>query len=483
MEVRLALTSAAAIDTEALILLETEGSVRPDLRKALASSYASGEIKGKFLEFTLIHGVAGFQASRILVAGTGKPGKLTEAGMAKLAGAAVRFLKGKGLRNAAMALEGDFSSTGFVEAAARGAVTGNWEPDYLRTVREELPRPIEKITIVASGTGLESALERGQIVGEAANVARDIAVEPPNLLTPLALADRARAVAAANGLTIEVLERDRMQQLGMGALLGVAIGSAQPPALIVLSYKPATATSGSHLALIGKGVTFDTGGISIKPADGMEKMKYDMAAGAAAIGAMQAIARLKPSVAVTALIPAVENMPGSRAQRPGDIVTSLSGKTVEVLNTDAEGRLILCDTITYAKQLGCTHLVDAATLTGAIAVALGSVRAGVFSNDEELAAKWLAASETAGEPMWRMPLDDEYREQLKSVYADIQNIGTRWGGACTAAMFLKEFAGDTPWVHVDVAGTAWLDEAKAWLAKGPTAVPLGSFVNLVMNWK
>ena len=251
----------------------------------------------------------------------------------------------------------------------------------------------------------------------------------------------------------------------------------------MLSYKPATATSGSHLALIGKGVTFDTGGISIKPADGMEKMKYDMAAGAAAIGAMQAIARLKPSVAVTALIPAVENMPGSRAQRPGDIVTSLSGKTVEVLNTDAEGRLILCDTITYAKQLGCTHLVDAATLTGAIAVALGSVRAGVFSNDEELAAKWLAASETAGEPMWRMPLDDEYREQLKSVYADIQNIGTRWGGACTAAMFLKEFAGDTPWVHVDVAGTAWLDEAKAWLAKGPTAVPLGSFVNLVMNWK
>ena len=483
MEVRLALTSAAATDTEALILLETEGSVRPDLQKALASSYASGEIKGKFLEFTLVHGVAGFKATRILIAGTGKPGKLTEAGMAKLAGAAIRFLKGKGLRNAALVLEGDFSSAGFVEAAARGAVTGNWEPDYLRTIREDLPRPIEKITIVASGTGVESAMERGQIVGEAANVARDIAVEPPNLLTPLALADRARAVAAANGLTIDVLDRDRMQQLGMGALLGVAMGSAQPPALIVLTYKPATTTSGSHLALIGKGVTFDTGGISIKPADGMEKMKYDMAAGAAAIGAMQAIARLKPSVAVTALIPAVENMPGSRAQRPGDIVTSLSGKTVEVLNTDAEGRLILCDAITYAKQLGCTHLVDAATLTGAIAVALGQVRAGVFSNDEELAAKWLAASETAGEPMWRMPLDDEYREQLKSVYADIQNIGTRWGGACTAAMFLKEFAGDTPWVHVDVAGTAWLDEAKAWLAKGPTAVPLGSFVNLVMNWK
>jgi leucyl aminopeptidase len=274
----------------------------------------------------------------------------------------------------------------------------------------------------------------------------------------------------------------------MGTLLGVAMVSAQPPVMIVMSYKPASGASnsgtpGAHLALIGKGVTFDTGGISIKPADGMEKMKYDMCGGAAVIGAMQAISRLKPSVAVTGIIPAVENMPGGRAQRPGDIVTSLSGKTVEVLNTDAEGRLILCDAITWAKQLGCTHIVDAATLTGAIVVGLGNVRSGVFSNNDDLASKWLAASESAGEGMWRMPLDDEYREQLKSVYADIQNIGTRWGGACTAAMFLKEFAGDTPWVHVDVAGTAWLDDAKPWLSKGPTATPLGTFVNFVTNWK
>jgi leucyl aminopeptidase len=181
-------------------------------------------------------------------------------------------------------------------------------------------------------------------------------------------------------------------------------------------------------------------------------------------------------------VPAVENMPGSRAQRPGDIVRSLSGKTIEVLNTDAEGRLILCDAITYAKQLGCTHMVDAATLTGAIAVALGHTSSGVFSNNDPLLARWMAASKEAGEKMWHMPLDDEYRDQLKTVYADIQNIGTRWGGACTAAMFLKEFAGDTPWVHVDVAGTAWLDDAKPFLAKGPTGIPLGSFVNLALNW-
>jgi leucyl aminopeptidase len=293
-------------------------------------------------------------------------------------------------------------------------------------------------------------------------------------------------MAEANGLEFEVLDQDRMRQLGMGALLGVAQGSAEPPALIVMQYKPASPSpqhTGIHLGLVGKGVTFDTGGISIKPSDGMEKMKYDMAGAAAVIGAMQAIAHLKPGIAVTGIIPAVENMPGDRAQRPGDIVTSLSGKTIEVLNTDAEGRLILADAITYAKQLGCTHLVDTATLTGAVVVALGNLRSGVFTNNEELFQKWMDASQQAGERMWHMPLDEEYRELLKTVYADIGNIGGRYGGACTAAMFIKEFVGDTPWVHVDVAGTAWLDDAKPWLAKGPTGTPVGSFVHLAMEWK
>jgi len=236
------------------------------------------------------------------------------------------------------------------------------------------------------------------------------------------------------------------------------------------------------LGLVGKGVTFDTGGISIKPSDGMEKMRYDMAGGAAVLGAMQAIAQLKPSIPVTAFVPAVENMPGSRAQRPGDIVTTLSGKTVEVLNTDAEGRLILIDTLTYALRLGCTHLVDAATLTGAVVVALGAVNVGAFTNNQPFLDKLLGAAKSEGEKMWQLPLDDEYKEALKSSFADLHNIGGRPGGSITAAMFIGDFAGDTPWVHLDIAGTAWLDDAKPYMAKGATGVGVRTFVKLAESW-
>ena len=269
----------------------------------------------------------------------------------------------------------------------------------------------------------------------------------------------------------------------MGSLLGVAQGSAEPPALIVVRYRPAVAPkSTDHLGLVGKGVTFDTGGVSIKPAEGMEKMKYDMAGGAAVLGAMRAIAQLKPSIPVTAFVPAVENMVGSRAQRPGDIVTSLDGKTVEVLNTDAEGRLILIDAITYAIRQGCTHLVDAATLTGAIVVALGHVNIGAFTNNEELLGRVMAAARAEGEKMWHMPLDDDYKELLKSAFADLANIGGRYGGAISAAWFLKEFAEDTPWVHLDIAGTAWLDDAKPYMAKGPSGVCVRTFTRLALGW-
>ncbi|MGH9593013.1 MAG: M17 family metallopeptidase, partial [Bryobacteraceae bacterium] len=266
-------------------------------------------------------------------------------------------------------------------------------------------------------------------------------------------------------------------------LLGVAQGSDEAPALIVVRYRPATAPKTTdHLGLVGKGVTFDTGGVSIKPADGMEKMKYDMAGGAAVLGAMQAIAQLKPAIPVTGLVPAVENMVGSRAQRPGDIVKSLSGKTIEVLNTDAEGRLILNDAITYAQQLGCTHLVDVATLTGAIVVALGNINMGVFTNNDAMVARVLAASKAEGERAWNMPMDEEYKDLLKSAFADLANIGGRAGGAISAATFLKEFAGDTPWVHLDIAGTAWLDEAKPAMSKGPSGVCVRTFTRLAMNW-
>jgi len=264
--------------------------------------------------------------------------------------------------------------------------------------------------------------------------------------------------------------------------LGVAQGSAEPPVLIVIRYKPAAAKSADHLGLVGKGVTFDTGGVSIKPSEGMEKMKYDMSGGAAMIGAMQAIAQFKPAVTVTAFIPCVENMVGSRAQRPGDIVTAMSGKTIEVLNTDAEGRLILADALAYARQQGCTHLVDAATLTGAVVVALAHIHVGVFANNDALQDRVLKAAKAEGERMWPLPMDDDYKEYLKSAFADLGNIGGRWGGAITAAIFLKEFAEDTPWVHLDIAGTAWLDDAKPYLAKGPAGVPVRTLVRLAMDW-
>ena len=497
MELKFTLAHSGASQTQAdaVVLLAWEGTRHADIEKSFAGLYEAGEITGKVKELTLLHAVPGFAASRVLLTGLGKREKFDGNVLRKVAGTAARFLKDKGLRTIAFVLDPSdpdqpLDAPEQIAAVAEAAALALWEPDVLKTEKDSTSTVSEIIVATANPdvspsdkARLATVLEQSRIVSEAACLARDISVQPPNLLTPLNMAERARRVAAEGGLSCDVLDRERMKQLGMGALLGVAQGSAEPPALIVLQYKPENATSGDHLALIGKGVTFDTGGISIKPSDGMEKMKYDMAAGAAVIAAMQAIARLKPGVAVTGIVPAVENMPGSRAQRPGDIVTSLSGKTIEVLNTDAEGRLILADAITWAKQLGCTHLVDAATLTGAVVVALGTACSGVFANDEQLLERWMTASKDAGERMWHMPLYDDYREQLKTVYADIGNIGGRWGGACTAAIFLKEFVGETPWIHVDVAGTAWLDDAKSSMAKGPTGIPVGSFIHLVLNWK
>lgn len=488
MKLKLAGPDHAGLECDALVLLEFEGSPRTDLPQSVTIFRESGEISGKPRQFTLLHGLAGHKARRVVIAGAGKREKFEIASLWKLSGAVARFLKEKGVSTAAIALEAGFDSADHVSAAAQGFIEGVWEPDALKTADKDGARAITDLTIaVPSVSGaLEAALSAGQIIGEAANLTRNISVEPPNVLTPLALADRARAMAKANGLSCDVLDTDRMKQLGMGALLGVAQGSAEPGALIVIEYKPENPSqdaASTKLALIGKGVTFDTGGISIKPAEGMEKMKYDMCGAAAVIGAMQAIAQLKPSIPVLGVIPTVENMPGSKAQRPGDIVKSLSGKTIEILNTDAEGRLILADAITYAKQLGATHLVDAATLTGAIVVALGHHFSGIFANNDEFLARWSAAAKSSGEKMWHMPVDDDYREQLKTVYADIGNIGGRAGGASTAAAFLREFVGDTPWIHVDIAGTAWLDDEKPWMAKGPTAIPLATFVRLAQDWK
>jgi leucyl aminopeptidase len=290
-------------------------------------------------------------------------------------------------------------------------------------------------------------------------------------------------MAREAGLAVEILDEKRLAELKMGTLLGVASGSVEPPRMIVITYTPSNAKpEGPVLALVGKAVTFDTGGISIKPANDMEKMKFDMAGGAAMLGVMRVLAQLKPAIKVICIIPSVENMPGGRAQKPGDVQIAMSGKSVEVINTDAEGRLILADALHYARQLGATHIVDAATLTGAIVVALGHVNTGVFGTDDAFTQKVLTCAKVAGEKMWHLPLDDEYRELIKSTIADIQNVGGRWGGAISAAWFLREFTGDTPWVHLDIAGTAWLDDAKPWMGKGGTGVAVRTLVELAMNF-
>jgi leucyl aminopeptidase len=270
----------------------------------------------------------------------------------------------------------------------------------------------------------------------------------------------------------------------MGAFWSVSQGSEEPPALIVLTYKPAYAKKdGPVLGLVGKGITFDSGGISLKPGDNMEKMKYDMAGGAAMIGAMRAIALLKPSVKVIGVVCAAENMPDGKAQKPGDVQTAMSGKTIEIINTDAEGRLVLADGLSYAKQLGATHLIDAATLTGACVVALGYHNAGAFSNDDETYAKFDTALATSGEKFWRLPLGEEYAEQIKSEIGDIKNTGGRWGGASTAAEFLKVFAEETPWIHLDIAGMAWVEDSRPYIAKGPSGVAVRSIVEWVRKFE
>ncbi len=482
MDTKLLYQPLAQVEADAVaVVLFEEEAASADLKFASAwfdELKTSGEFLGKSGELAVLHQPQGLKAKRLVAVGGGKKAQFDSAALRKAAGSTVRTLKQKGVKSLAWILEGRDA-----EAAVEGALLGNFEPDQHKTKTDAKPLDAFHVVAAANGAEIEKSFERGKILAECQNFTRELVNEPANLLTPMVLADKAKAMAAESGLECEILDQDRMMQLGMGSLLGVAQGSANPPALIIVRYKPATAPkSTDHLALIGKGVTFDTGGYSIKPADGMEKMKYDMAGGAAVLGAMRAISKLKPSIPVTAFVPAVENMVASNAQRPGDIVKSLDGKTIEVLNTDAEGRLILIDAITYAKRAGCTHLVDAATLTGAIVVALGHVNIGAFTNNEDFLARVMNAAKGEGEKMWHMPLDDEYKELLKSAFADLANIGGRWGGAISAAWFLREFVDDTPWVHLDIAGTAWLDEAKPFMAKGPSGVCVRTFVKLALAW-
>jgi leucyl aminopeptidase len=462
------------------------------VREAAKDVIASGEVTAKPFETTLLHRPAGLKAKRLLLVGGGKAKAFSGAELRKLAGTAVRTLKGKSIPSFAVVVpETGIAASEAVRAIVEGAFIGDFDPGYYKSDRKnnkDNGQKIDAITIVVDKVSpgdtksLEAAMQTARIVAESQNFARDLINEPSNRMTPTILAERAKKMAEEVGLKCEDYGADKIRQLKMGAFWGVAQGSDEPPALIVLRYEPRDAAKDVHLGLVGKGVTFDTGGISIKPADGMEKMKYDMAGAATMIGVIRAVALLKPKVKVTAIICATENMPSGKAQKPGDVQIAMSGKSIEIINTDAEGRLILADGLTYARQLGCTHLVDAATLTGAVVVALGYVNAGIFASDDDMYERFSKANQQAGEKMWRLPLDDEYKENLKSNIADMVNAGSRYGGAIFAAMFLKEFAEDTPWIHLDIAGTAWMEDSKPWIAKGPSGIALRSLVEFVNGW-
>src|SRR5467141_232178 len=400
------------------------------VREAAKDVISSGEVTGKMFETTLLHRPTGLKAKRLLLLGGGKAKNFSAAELRKLAGAAVRTLKGKSIRSFAFAIpQNGVSGPEGVRSVVEGVFVGDFDPDYYKSDRKD--QKIDSVTVIAQGdqSMLKQALDIGRVVGESQNFTRDLVNEPSNRMTPTMMAERAKKMAHEVGLKCETNGADKIKELKMGAFWGVAQGSDEPPALIVLRYEPAGAVDKIHLGLVGKGITFDTGGISIKPADGMEKMKYDMAGGATMIGVMRAIALLKPKVKVTAIICATENMPSGKAQKPGDVQIAMSGKSIEIINTDAEGRLVLADGLCYARQLGCTHLVDAATLTGAVVVALGYVNAGIFASDDQMYDRFANANKQAGEKMWRLPLDDEYKENLKSNIADMVNAGSRWGGA------------------------------------------------------
>jgi leucyl aminopeptidase len=504
MKTNLSSTTPSQLETDCLVVVvldRTEDRSEKDkpapsvecddavVREAAKGIIASGEVTGKSFETTLLHNPAGLKAKRLLLIGGGKAKKFSAAELRKTAGTAIRALKVKSIRSFAFAHGAGYGvpSPSAVRAIVEGVNIGDFDPGYYKSDRKDKDKEkIDAVIIVVQNAdeqkSLASALETGRIIAESQNFTRDLVNEPSNLMTPTILAERAKKMASEVGLKCETYGTDKIKELKMGAFWGVAQGSDEPPALIILRYEPEGATKDVHLGLVGKGVTFDTGGISIKPADGMEKMKYDMAGAATMIGAMRAIALLKPKVKVTAVVCATENMPSGKAQKPGDVQIAMSGKSIEIINTDAEGRLILADGLSYARQLGCTHLVDAATLTGAVVVALGYVNAGIFASTDEMYERFAKANQQAGEKMWRMPLDDEYKELIKSNIADMQNAGSRYGGAIFAAMFLKEFAEDTPWIHLDIAGTAWMEENKPWIAKGPSGIALRSLVEFVKGW-
>ena len=486
---------ATAKDGPAMPVLLTTSDAITD---AAAGLIGTGEFKATLGETLLLHRPAGLKAERLLIVGLGKAKKLTVDEVRKGAGAALRAAKPRAIRDVVIAFPEDHALSDehleelpcslTARAVIEGALIAEPDWDTYRSERKDLS--VHTLTVIAKDgeastkAELEDGFGEGSIIAGAQNFARTLVNEPGNVLTPTELGARAKAMCEEFGLVCEVYSTEKLTELKMGAFAAVAQGSAEPPALIVMTYTPegGGAADGPVIGLVGKGITFDTGGISIKPAEKMEMMKYDMAGSAAMIGSMRAIAQLKPKVKVIGVVCSAENMPDGKAFKPGDVVTAMSGKTIEIINTDAEGRLVLADGLHYAKTLGCTHLVDAATLTGACVVALGYLNVGLFSNDEAAWAQFMGGVRRSGEKFWRLPCTDDYRKGIESQIGDIMNSGGRAGGAVTAAMFLKEFVGETPWIHLDIAGCAWNEEAKPWLPKGPTGIAVRSIVEWVRSY-
>jgi leucyl aminopeptidase len=483
----------ANVDAIAVAVFKDEratGGFLKDLDKLtgglIASVIKSEEFSGKEGEIVLLHVApkGRVKASRILLVGVGEKTDYQAPQVAILAGTAARYLRKLNAKSFALVPRSDTEARETAAQAMQGVITGQFELDKYKT-QDKNEKSVDLFAVCVEGANekeLKAGLTRGEIIGESINFTRDLSNEPPNILTPTEMAKRAQAMARATGLTCEILDEKQMEKLGMGSLMSVSIGSEQPAKLIILKYEPkkSTGKKGELLALVGKGITFDTGGISIKPAEGMDAMKYDMTGGGTVIGTMRAIGLLKPSVPVLGVVAAVENMPDGKATRPSDVVTAMNGKTVEILNTDAEGRLILADAVAYAEQQGATRIVDMATLTGAVIIALGDHNTAVLGNDDELVRDIIDCGKEVGENFWQLPIGKEYSRAIKSDIADIKNIGGgRKAGTIIGAVFIQEFIDKAKWAHLDIAGTAWADDTKPHQSKGPTGIAIRTLLRMV----
>jgi len=473
------LDALSGVAADALLLVvggdEAARRLDPVLRALLADALKSGDFEAKAGGSLYLHRPARVKAGRVLFVAAPTAGAK---GFRSAIAAGIGQLKSLGVKHVAVAMSGD---GGLSAAHAEAAVTATTDAVYTyRDTKPSAPKPpaLARVSVLCSQAELKAVqqgLRRGRAVAAGVALARGCANRPGNHCTPTYLAEQARKLGREFDLKVDVFDRKAIEKLGMGSFLAVAQGSEEPPRFIVLRYEGAAKTQ-APLVLVGKGITFDTGGISIKPSAEMDEMKFDMGGAASVLGTLRAVAELKPKINVVGLIPTCENMPDGRSIKPGDVVTSLSGQTIEILNTDAEGRLILCDALTYAERFKPATVVDIATLTGACVIALGHHHSGLFTADEALAGELLGAGLAALDTCWRMPLDEEYDEVLKSNFADMGNVGPRAGGAITAAMFLRRFTAKYRWAHLDVAGTAW----KSGTAKGSTGRPVPLLTHFVL---